>query len=254
MPRNLDGKCLITGGTGFVGQKLVENFIRLDRPVRLLDRDPHPSKETIICDFVKDNIPDDALDSIETIFHLAGFAHDLRDESGVDYLYRKINVETTFRLAEMAVYSGVKRFIFVSSVKAGGFDENDMKTRPKGIYGKTKREAEQIVLEIGLKTGMHVSIVRPSLVYGPGVKGNLAMMIKGIEQGWFPPLPETGNRRSMIHVDDLVRALILVTENKQANGESSTTRHVQTHMTIPQALTVQEFVDSTRMLNTCLQT
>jgi nucleoside-diphosphate-sugar epimerase len=66
---------------------------------------------------------------------------------------------------------------------------------------------------------MHVSIIRPSLVYGPNVKGNLQLMLSGIEKGWFPPLPETGNRRSMIHVDDLVRAILLVAEDKRANGE-----------------------------------
>jgi len=66
---------------------------------------------------------------------------------------------------------------------------------------------------------MHVAIVRPALVYGPEVKGNLQLMRSGIKRGWFPPLPETGNRRSMIHVDDLVRALLFIAENEQANGQ-----------------------------------
>jgi nucleoside-diphosphate-sugar epimerase len=66
---------------------------------------------------------------------------------------------------------------------------------------------------------MHVSIVRPTLVYGPGVKGNLALMQLGIEKGWFPPLPEVGNRRSMIHVDDLVQVLLLAANDDRANGE-----------------------------------
>jgi len=66
---------------------------------------------------------------------------------------------------------------------------------------------------------MDVSIIRPSLVYGPDVKGNLQLMLEGVKEGWFPPLPKTGNRRSMIHVDDLVRAIIMVTEDKRANGE-----------------------------------
>mgnify|MGYP000108954966 CR=1 FL=1 len=66
---------------------------------------------------------------------------------------------------------------------------------------------------------MHVSIIRPSLVYGPNVKGNLQLMLSGIKKGWFPPLPEMGNRRSMIHVDDLVRAILLIAEDKRANGE-----------------------------------
>jgi len=119
----------------------------------------------------------------------------------------------------------VQRFVFVSSVKAGGgtivgrcMTEED-KGEPQGIYGSTKREAELKLLEIGRQSCMHVSIVRPSLVYGPGVKGNLAKMRSGIEKGWFPPLPETGNHRSMIHVDDLVRALLLVAEDDRANGE-----------------------------------
>ena len=66
---------------------------------------------------------------------------------------------------------------------------------------------------------MHVSIIRPSLAYGPDVKGNLKSMLLGVKKGWFPPLPETGNRRSMIHSDDLVRAILLVAEDKRANGE-----------------------------------
>ncbi|HIO61664.1 MAG TPA: NAD-dependent epimerase/dehydratase family protein, partial [Deltaproteobacteria bacterium] len=127
--------------------------------------------------------------------------------------------------AEIAAQQGVQRFVFVSSVKAGGgtivgrcMTEED-KGEPQGIYGSTKREAELKLLEIGRQSCMHVSIVRPSLVYGPGVKGNLAKMRSGIEKGWFPPLPETGNHRSMIHVDDLVRALLLVAEDDRANGE-----------------------------------
>jgi nucleoside-diphosphate-sugar epimerase len=90
---------------------------------------------------------------------------------------------------------------------------------PDGIYGETKREAELRLLEITQQSNMHVAIVRPALVYGPKVKGNLQLMCSGIEKGWFPPLPETGNRRSMIHVDDLVQALLLVAENSRANRE-----------------------------------
>jgi nucleoside-diphosphate-sugar epimerase len=128
-------------------------------------------------------------------------------------------------LAELAVRAGVKRFVFVSSIKAGGIstpkkciNENDQ-IDPEGIYGKTKREAELRLLEIGKESGMHVSIIRPSLVYGPDVKGNLKLMLLGVEKGWFPPLPETGNKRSMIHVDDLVRAILLVADDDRANGE-----------------------------------
>jgi nucleoside-diphosphate-sugar epimerase len=136
-----------------------------------------------------------------------------------------INVDFTVQLAKLAVQSGVKGFVFVSSVKAGGIptfgkccNESDQH-EPEGMYGKTKREAEKKLLKIGHQSGMHVSIVRSSLVYGPNVKGNLGGMLSGIKRGWFPPLPETGNRRSMIHVDDLVRAFLLVADDHHANGK-----------------------------------
>ena len=136
-----------------------------------------------------------------------------------------INIEATVGLAKLAVESGVKRFVFVSSVKAGGgltsgkcVNESDQ-SEPEGVYGKSKREAELGLLKIGNESDMHVSIIRPSLVYGPEVKGNLQLMLAGVKSGWFPPLPEIGNQRSMIHVDDLVRAILLVAKDERANGE-----------------------------------
>jgi len=212
----------VTGSTGFVGKKLIRT---INGRMRVLSRKKQPDLETIICDFEKDDIPDDALDGIDIVFHLAGFAHDMRDASKIVDLYYKVNVEATVQLANLAVKSGVKRFVFVSSVKAGGnlplgkcANEEDQRNA-EDVYGRTKREAELKLLEIGQVSGMHVSIIRPSLVYGPDVKGNLQLMLSGIGKGWFPPLPETGNRRSMIHVDDLVRAILLVAEDKRANGE-----------------------------------
>ena len=207
----------VTGATGFIGQRLLVGLEANGEGVRILSRNPHPDYETVVCDLQYEAIPEDGLDGVDTVFHLAGFTHDLRDASKLEHLYRALNVDATVRLTELAVRSGVKQFVFVSSVKAGGYDvEQDS---PDGVYGQTKREAELKLLDIGRQSEMLVSIVRPSLVYGAGVKGNLALMRRGIEQGWFPPIPETENRRSMIHVDDLVRALLLVVEDKRANGE-----------------------------------
>ncbi len=214
----------ITGGTGFIGQRLIAVLQQKKINVRLLSRNKL-NEDTIVCDLDTDFFPNDALVGISTVFHLAGFAHDMRDASQIKDLYQKVNVDATVRLAKLAVESSVKRFIFVSSVKAGGSstigkcmgesDQND----PEGIYGQTKREAELKLLAIGRESGMHVSIIRPSLVYGPNVKGNLQLMLSGIKSGWFPSLPETGNKRSMIHVDDLVRAILLVADDDRANGE-----------------------------------
>ena len=215
---------LITGASGFIGSKLVAFLSKNRCNLRFLSRNSQYD-DTIQCDLLTDSIPQDALSDINTVFHLAGFAHDTGDASKIVDIYYKLNVSATVQLANLAAKMGVKKFVFVSSVKAGGninpnkcADENDLGD-PEGIYGETKREAELKLLEIGKETNMHISIIRPSLVYGPNMKGNLKLMLSGIEKGWFPPLPETGNRRSMIHVDDLVSAILLVAENDQANGE-----------------------------------
>jgi UDP-glucose 4-epimerase len=215
----------VTGGGGFIGQRLVAALKRSNGELRLLSRAKHPNYKTFVCDFQSEDIPDQALDNVDTVFHLAGFSHDMRDASEIADLYYKVNVRATVQLAEFAAKAGVKRFVFVSSVKAGGtpnskkcINENDQGD-PEGIYGKTKREAELALLKIGKESGMRIAIIRPSLVYGPDVKGNLKSMLLGVEKGWFPPLPETGNRRSMIHVDDLVRVILLVAKDERANGE-----------------------------------
>jgi UDP-glucose 4-epimerase len=216
---------LLTGGTGFIGRRLLKHLTSLGHSIHLLSRYQVQDYHTTCCDLSQDIIPDDIFKSIDVVFHLAGFAHDLQNDSIVEYLYQTINVDVTVRLAQLAAIAGVERFVFVSSTKAGGspvFEKcitEEWQGKPDEIYGKTKREAEKKILEIGRQSGMTVTIVRPPLVYGPNVKGNLQLMLSGIKSGWFPPLPETGNKRSMIHVDDLVRAILLVAEDDRAIGE-----------------------------------
>jgi UDP-glucose 4-epimerase len=218
-------RALLTGSTGFIGNRLLGLLNTIECDVRLLARSEVNNYDTVVCNLGQGRIPKHTLESVDTVFHLAGFAHDMRDASKIADLYYKVNVSATVQLANLAVKSGVKRFVFVSSVKAGGnpplgicANEKDQKNT-EDVYGKTKREAELALLKIGNESGMHVSIIRPSLVYGPEVKGNLQLMLSGIKKGWFPPLPETGNKRSMIHVDDLVRAILLVADDDRANGE-----------------------------------
>ena len=216
---------LVTGATGFVGQHLIKR-LKLDGcNIKVISRRPVLGVEVIICDFLKDDIPDNALKDIDIVFHLAGYAHDLKSEPGIEQTYHKINVGVTVDLLSLSDKHNVKKFIFVSSVKAGGApikgncaSEKDQNS-PDGIYGETKREAELRILETGRESSMHVSILRPALIYGPKVKGNLQLMIQGIKKGWFPPLPEMGNRRSMIHVDDVVQALLLLVSDQRSNGE-----------------------------------
>ena len=216
---------LVTGATGFVGQHLIK-CLKLDGyNIKAIARKLIPGVDTVICDFFNDSIPENTLKGIDVVFHLAGYAHDLKSESGIEQTYQKINVDITSKLLLLSVKNNVKKFIFVSSVKAGGVSRQGKcateksLSEPDGVYGKTKREAELKVLEAGRKFDIHVSILRPALIYGPKVKGNLQLMMQGIKKGWFPPLPEIGNRRSMIHVDDIVRALLFLSNNKKSNGE-----------------------------------
>ena len=216
---------MVSGATGFIGKQLVHAILDGGQNVIPISRTRVPGSDTIVCDFEEKDFSQISLANVDTVFHLAGFAHDMRDTNLVSDIYRVVNVDATVRLANLAVKSGVRKFIFVSSVKAGGLpylgalaSENDQ-CEPDGIYGKTKREAELHLLDIGKKSGMHMSIVRSSLVYGPNVKGNLKSMLSAIDNNLFPPLPAINNKRSMIHVDDLVRAILLVANDSRANGE-----------------------------------
>ena len=215
-------KVFVTGASGFVGRRLTNAIDTKKTSLRVLSRSKQPGIETVVCDLQSRDIPDDVLMGIDTVFHLAGIAHDSTKQ---DDKYISVNVRATVKLAELAAISGVRRFVFLSSVKAGGnllngscMTESDQ-IKPEGIYGKTKREAELKLLEKGRQSGMHVSVVRSSLVYGPAMKGNLGMMFLGIEKGWFPSLPKVVNRRSMVHVDDLVKAILLVAKDDRAKGE-----------------------------------
>lgn len=217
-------KVLLTGATGFVGSRLLSLLKYKELNVKLLHRSKINNYETFLCDLGKDKIPKLALMSVDTIFHLAAYTNDIQDSSKSRELNRLINVDATVNLAKLAVENNVKRFVFISSVKAGEISKSNNSInqsdpiRTEELYGDSKREAELKLLKIGKESGMHISIIRPSLVYGPNVKGNLQLMLSGIKKGWFPPLPETGNKRSMIHVDDLVKAIFLVGYDERANG------------------------------------
>ena len=194
-------KILITGGTGFVGERLINKLRSTGHQLRVISRNSIPGIETVVADLKEASIPSEALSGVDTVFHLAGIAHDFREAAKMRNIYYAINVDSTIQLAELAIQSDVKRFVFVSSVKAGGkaFSSKCMietdQFEPEGIYGKSKRKAEIMLLELSHQSDMHIVIVRPSLVYGPGMKGNLKLMLSGIQKGWFPPLPNIDNHQ-----------------------------------------------------------
>jgi nucleoside-diphosphate-sugar epimerase len=153
----------------------------------------------------------EALAGVDTVIHLAARVHVLKDKA-VDPLdaFRRVNVLGTERLARMAAKAGVKRFIFISSVKAEGQD----------AYGVSKREAEDSLARVAAETGLKTVILRPSLVYGQGVKANFKNLIKIVGLG--VPLPFKGirNQRSFIYIGNLVDAIAICITHPQAVGET----------------------------------
>jgi len=201
--------------------------------VRALTRDIRkiatiwPGKSVVGCcaDLVSGEKLDLACRDIDTVLHLAGYAHASdQDNLASARLHRATTVEGTRALLSAAVGAGVRKFVFLSSVKAigeggeGWFDETASEA-PTTHYGRAKLEAERMVLAVGREYGMHVCILRLPLVYGPGSKGNVPRMIAAIDRGRFPPMPAIQNKRSMVHVSDVVEAMQLVTERPEANGQ-----------------------------------
>jgi len=167
-----------------------------------------------------------ACKGVDTVFHCAGYAHASCFASKEEALrHWQVNFEGTRSLVETAGKAGVGRFVFLSSVKAMAEPGNacvceDFTGRPQTVYGQSKLAAEQAVLDAGKRYGMHVVNLRLAMVYGFRGRGNLERMGRLVRKGLFPPLPETGNRRSLLHVDDVVSVMRLVVEDARADGRT----------------------------------
>jgi UDP-glucose 4-epimerase len=216
--------CFITGASGFIGHALCTQLFERGWRLRVLLRQniKGPWHESVIGD-LETSLPRDLMKDIDVVFHLAGKAHALSEARQDEKEYFQINTEGTRQILEAAKSSAVRRFVFFSSVKAineGGPECLDEASPclPATPYGKSKHEAEGLVLE-----GNYVPepvVLRLSMVYGPSTKGNLPRMIEAVAKGRFPPIPEFGNRRSMVHVEDVVQAAILAAERPEAIGQT----------------------------------
>jgi nucleoside-diphosphate-sugar epimerase len=162
---------------------------------------------------------------VDTVFHLAGRVHAVAESPGEEAEYLRVNTEGTRELLAAARADKVRRFVFFSSVKV--FGTAVLNSPPTGVhetvvpapdtpYGASKLAAEKLVLAAG--SVLEPVILRLSLVYGPGVKGNMQAMIEAVRRHRFPPLPETGNRRSLVHVEDVLQAALLAATLPQAVG------------------------------------
>lgn len=224
-------KILITGATGFVGKHLVEviNNSNINFAAAVRKKISNNNENYIEVGDI-DGATDygKALKDVNTVIHLAARAHVMNDDSH-DPLneYRKVNVDGTVNLAKQAVAAGVKRFIFISTIKVNGESTTnnipyleDDKANPEDHYGVSKNEAEQQLKQISSETGLELVIIRPPLVYGKGAVGNFAKLLKLSSTGLPLPFGSINNKRSMIYVKNLVDFILYCAKHPNAANQT----------------------------------
>ena len=221
---------LITGAAGFIGNKLCTRFLAEGMTVRAAVRrhlESDLGEQVIVPDIGLSTEWSPVLHDIDVIIHLAARVHVMK-ESLKDPLadYRRVNVEGTRHLALMAVRSGVKRFVYVSTVKVNGestmkkpFSENDVPS-PQDAYSISKWEAEEALNDISSRTGLEIVIIRPPLVYGPGVKGNMLTLMRYVNRGYPLPFGGINNKRSLISLDNLADVLLRSVTKAECAGRT----------------------------------
>ncbi|MGE3974627.1 MAG: NAD-dependent epimerase/dehydratase family protein [Bdellovibrionales bacterium] len=219
-------RVLITGANGFVGQSLIPYLLKKGHEVVACTRNFQSlaAFETHSKFQIKTIAPIEqvtesewvaALQDVDAVVHLAARVHVMK-EAAADALeeYRKVNVEGTRHLANACVLAGVRRFVYLSSIKVNGeqtqakpFSEEDQPA-PQDPYGFSKHEAEEVLREIASRSKLEVGIVRPPLIYGPKVRANFLHLLNAVDRHW--PLPfgsVKGNKRSLLHIENLVSAI-----------------------------------------------
>lgn len=217
---------LISGATGFIGLRLLDALRSDAVACRALSRKKNARDDAVVGDLADRRFLASACAGIKVVFHCAGYAHAFSSLSGDDTAkHWQVNFEGTRNLVEAAGQAEVKRFVFLSSVKAMAEPgdvcaDEDFPGQPVTAYGQSKLAAEQAVVEAGRRYGMHVVNLRLAMVYGAGGRGNLERMGRQVKRRSFPPLPETGNHRSLVHVEDVISAMRLVAGDDRASGRT----------------------------------
>ena len=236
-------KICVTGANGFIGQSICKTLAESNKSVRGFVRNSNPSLNSNNIEYVpvgdmslKINWKD-FLGGMDCIIHCAGKTNTMNEKNEQD-IFRLINVEGTKQLAEQAAKSGVKRLVFLSSIKVNGegayinhrnFNSDNQKKKifkyndlpnPQDSYAISKFEAEKVLWEISLKTELEITVVRIPLVYGYTAKGNLARLQKLVGYGIPLPFRMVKNQRSMIGIDNLVNLLIRCIDHPDALGKT----------------------------------
>lgn len=226
-------KILVTGASGFVGKALCERLLSEHNTVVAPLRQPqavsqHEHLEAIGIDGineVEDWLP--VLQGVEKVVHLAARVHVMQDKAA-DPLqaFRDTNVSATMKLAQQAAEAGVRRFVYISSIKVNGEETAGERVyrasdepAPQDPYAVSKYEAEQRLLALAESSGMEVVIIRPPLVYGPGVKANFLKMMQWLNRGVPLPLGMISNARSLVGLDNLVDFIMTCLNHPAAAGQ-----------------------------------
>jgi len=224
---------LITGATGFVGSSVTrtlsvqaEHFL-VAAVRKVSDALPENIQQVVVAGLSATTDYSPAVIGVDVVIHAAARVHVMRDHASDPLAeFRSVNVEGTLNLARQAARAGVKRFIFISSIKVNGESTRegypftaDDRTEPDDPYGRSKWEAEQGLFRLAEESQMEVVVIRPPLIYGPGVKANFQKMIEWVERGVPLPLGAVHNQRSLVALDNLVNFITLCVDHPKAANE-----------------------------------
>ena len=230
---DLNNSVLVTGATGFVGSGVVSRLAAEDvETLACVRRDIDPMQEGVrdmlVAELTANTDWRQVLAGVKSVVHLAARVHLMHDTAADPVTaFRAVNVDGTLNLARQAADTGIKRFVFISSVKVNGestqpgraFTEADA-PNPQDAYGLSKHEAEQGLRQLSADTGMEVVVIRPPLVYGPGVKANFAALMRAVQRGWPLPLGAVHNQRSLVGLDNLVDFIVTCITHPQAANQT----------------------------------
>jgi nucleoside-diphosphate-sugar epimerase len=225
---------LVTGGSGFVGRAVLDKLISLDNVGlvaamrRQVENFPERIAVHLFSDFVQDFAWPHEQGPIDVVIHCASRVHVMKEFSpNAELEYHRINVDGTLAIARAAASARVKRFIFISSIKVNGEEtlpghpyKADDEPNPQDPYGVSKMQAEARLRDLGVESGMEVVIIRPVLVYGPGVKANFKTMIGWLDKRIPLPFGAINNLRSLVSLDNLVDLIVTCCSHPNAANQT----------------------------------
>src|SRR5665647_1029724 len=230
----MTARVLVTGASGFVGGALVAQLIaREGYEVLALTRQPPPNpvagaRYLLVGDLDLQECWQPTLSGVHTLVHTAARVHVLHERVAEPFTeFQRINVEGTLRVAKLAAAAGVRRFVFLSSIGVNGvqtsvgtaFSETDT-PNPHNAYALSKLEAERGLRRLSEQSGLEVVIIRPPLVYGPGVKANFAALMRAVQRGWPLPLGSVQNQRSLVALDNLIDFIVTCISHPRAANQT----------------------------------